>query len=161
MAYPRESSRLKANHLLASKCSNLDIVWRHAEGPARTDRIRRQQLPVPIRWPSTGRMPQSLKLFGTTLLIFFTQAGAIYTSGFSLCGNGSLALGGSAVFYQCLSGDFYNLYDRHWAAQCSPIYIEAIGQGSTPAVSQSSEGQVCPKKKRKSWKGNMDTDTVF
>ena len=51
------------------------------------------------------------------------QAGAIYTSGFSVCGNGSLALGGSNIFYQCLSGNFYNLYDRHWAAQCSPITL--------------------------------------
>jgi hypothetical protein len=54
------------------------------------------------------------------------QAGAIYTAGFSLCANGSLALGGSNVFWQCLSGSFYNLYDRHWAAQCSPITIETL-----------------------------------
>uniref|UniRef100_A0A0D6QVZ1 Cell wall mannoprotein PIR1-like C-terminal domain-containing protein n=1 Tax=Araucaria cunninghamii TaxID=56994 RepID=A0A0D6QVZ1_ARACU len=54
------------------------------------------------------------------------QAGAIYTAGFSVCGNGSLALGGSAVFYQCLSGDFYNLYDRDWAAQCVPITINSV-----------------------------------
>lgn len=54
------------------------------------------------------------------------QAGAIYTGGFSVCGNGSLALGGSEVFYQCLSGDFYNLYDRWWAEQCEPISISAV-----------------------------------
>ena len=54
------------------------------------------------------------------------QAGAIYTSGFSVCSNGSLALGGSDVFYQCLSGSFYNLYDRDWAAQCSPVTIETL-----------------------------------
>lgn len=54
------------------------------------------------------------------------QSGALYTSGFSLCANGSLALGGSNVFYQCLSGNFYNLYDRYWAAQCSPVTIEAL-----------------------------------
>ncbi|KAL9026106.1 MAG: hypothetical protein Q9196_005181 [Gyalolechia fulgens] len=54
------------------------------------------------------------------------QAGAIYTSGFTACGNGTLALGGSNVFYQCLSGDFYNLYDRSWAAQCSPITINLL-----------------------------------
>ncbi|KAG6021195.1 hypothetical protein E4U19_005887 [Claviceps sp. Clav32 group G5] len=53
------------------------------------------------------------------------QAGSIYTAGFSTCNNGSLALGGSTVFYRCLSGDFYNLYDRHWAAQCEPIEIVA------------------------------------
>ena len=54
------------------------------------------------------------------------QAGAIYTSGWSVCGNGSLALGGSNVFYQCRSGNFYNLYDRYWAPQCSPITIESL-----------------------------------
>ncbi|KAF7507787.1 hypothetical protein GJ744_010088 [Endocarpon pusillum] len=54
------------------------------------------------------------------------QAGAIYTSGFSVCSNGSLALGGSNIFYQCRSGDFYNLYDRYWAAQCSPVTIETL-----------------------------------
>jgi hypothetical protein len=77
------------------------------------------------------------------------QAGAIYTGGFSACGNGSLAIGGSAVFYQCLSGDFYNLYDRSWAEQCSPVEIVILpcsGSSSTapqnPAASQLSDGQV-------------------
>jgi hypothetical protein len=70
------------------------------------------------------------------------QAGAIYTSGFSLCGNGSLALGGSALWYQCLSGGFYNLYDRSWAPQCSPIYIDAIGGASSAAATQATDGQV-------------------
>ena len=54
------------------------------------------------------------------------QSGAIYTAGWSLCSNGSLALGGSTVFYQCLSGDFYNLYDRYWAAQCEPIELVMV-----------------------------------
>lgn len=54
------------------------------------------------------------------------QAGAIYTAGWTVCGNGSLALGGSNIFWQCLSGNFYNLYDRYWAAQCSPITIETL-----------------------------------
>lgn len=53
------------------------------------------------------------------------QAGSIYTAGFSTCNNGSLALGPSTVFWQCLSGDFYNLYDRHWAKQCEPVEIVA------------------------------------
>lgn len=52
------------------------------------------------------------------------QAGAIYTAGFSVCGNGTLSLGSSSIFYQCLSGSFYNLYDRSWAPQCSPVYIQ-------------------------------------
>ncbi|KAL8706003.1 MAG: hypothetical protein Q9201_000887 [Fulgogasparrea decipioides] len=54
------------------------------------------------------------------------QAGAIYTSGFSFCANGTLALGGSNVFYQCQSGGFYNLYDRSWAPQCSPVTINLL-----------------------------------
>ena len=56
------------------------------------------------------------------------QAGAIYTAGWSLCSNGSLALGGSTTFYQCLSGNFYNLYYRNVlnAGQCTPIQIEAV-----------------------------------
>ncbi|TID26865.1 hypothetical protein E6O75_ATG01358 [Venturia nashicola] len=69
------------------------------------------------------------------------QAGAIFTAGFSLCANGSLALGGSAIWYQCLSGGFYNLYDRSWAPQCSPIYIVAIGYSSSAAVTQATDGQ--------------------
>ena len=60
------------------------------------------------------------------------QAGAIYTSGFTVCANGTLALGDSNVFYQCLSGDFYNLYDRPWAAQCSPVTISTIELVSCP-----------------------------
>ena len=60
------------------------------------------------------------------------QAGALYTSGFSVCGNGSLALGGSAVFYQCLSGTFFNLYDRYWAPQCNPVLISTLELQACP-----------------------------
>lgn len=67
------------------------------------------------------------------------QAGAIYTAGFSSCGNGSLALGGSAVWYQCESGDFYNLYDRNWAPQCSPVEIIILPCGG---AGEASDGQV-------------------
>lgn len=74
------------------------------------------------------------------------QAGAIYTAGFSACGNGSLALGGSAVFYECLSGSFYNLYNENWAAQCSPVLIDILpcstaATATTAGISQSSDGQ--------------------
>lgn len=67
------------------------------------------------------------------------QAGAIYTGGFSTCNNGSIALGSSTVFYQCLSGDFYNLYDKDWAEQCEPVELIATscgaenGDGEMPA----------------------------
>lgn len=52
------------------------------------------------------------------------QAGAIYTSGFTVCKNGTLSLGDSSIWWQCRSGGFYNLYDRNWAPQCNAIYIQ-------------------------------------
>jgi len=70
------------------------------------------------------------------------QANAISTGGYSLCSNNSLALGSSAIFYQCWSGSFYNIYDRHWAAQCSPIYLVAINESDdAPPASQIGDGQ--------------------
>ncbi|KAK1998903.1 hypothetical protein LX36DRAFT_656055 [Colletotrichum falcatum] len=57
------------------------------------------------------------------------QAGVIYTSGWSVCTNGSLALGGSTTFFRCLSGNFWNLYDRNWAEQCSPIHLSILPCG--------------------------------
>ncbi|EMC95029.1 hypothetical protein BAUCODRAFT_72654, partial [Baudoinia panamericana UAMH 10762] len=80
------------------------------------------------------------------------QTGAIYTAGWSTCSNGSLAIGSSAIFYQCLSGTFYNLYWYPSASQaggqCTPIYIDILPiQASTAAssarpVSQISDGQI-------------------
>jgi hypothetical protein len=76
------------------------------------------------------------------------QAGAIYTSGFSVCGNSSIALGPSTVFYQCRSGSFYNLYNENWAPQCESVALDVIPcevAGSTPTAapvaSQSVDGQ--------------------
>ncbi|ETI28022.1 hypothetical protein G647_00471 [Cladophialophora carrionii CBS 160.54] len=75
------------------------------------------------------------------------QAGAIYTSGFSVCSNYSLALGGSAIWYQCLSGNFYNLYDRNWAPHCVPIYLYALTSSApatttaVPTIGQQTDGQ--------------------
>lgn len=70
------------------------------------------------------------------------QAGAIYTAGWSVCANDSLALGDESVFYQCLSGTFYNLYDESTGAQCSEVYIDVIGSGSSGVASVTSDGQV-------------------
>jgi hypothetical protein len=73
------------------------------------------------------------------------QTGAIYTSGFSVCSNGTLAIGSSAIFYQCLSGDFYNLYDESTGNQCSPIYINILkagGVASSGAATQIGDGQL-------------------
>lgn len=53
------------------------------------------------------------------------QAGAIYTSGWSIV-DGKLALGTSTTFYQCLSGDFYNLYDEKVAEQCTAVELDVV-----------------------------------
>ena len=54
------------------------------------------------------------------------QAGAIYAAGWEITPDGNLALGNNDIFYQCLSGDFYNLYDEKIAKQCSPIHLEVV-----------------------------------
>ncbi|KAA8910603.1 hypothetical protein FN846DRAFT_904854 [Sphaerosporella brunnea] len=51
------------------------------------------------------------------------QAGAVFTGGWSVCDDNFLALGASKVFYKCLSGTFYNLYDQSIAAQCLPTHL--------------------------------------
>jgi hypothetical protein len=66
------------------------------------------------------------------------QENAISTSGFSVCSNGSLAHGGSAVWHQCYSGGFYNIYDEAIGDQCNSIYLVASGSGP---VTQSPDGQ--------------------
>jgi len=74
------------------------------------------------------------------------QTGSIYTGGWSVCNNGSLAIGGNALFYQCLSGTFYNLYDQSQGGQCQPVLIDIIpctvGSGSgASGAAQASDGQ--------------------
>ena len=54
------------------------------------------------------------------------QAGAIYAAGWSLTPEGNLAIGSNDIFYQCLSGNFYNLYDEHIGSQCYPVHLSAI-----------------------------------
>ncbi|KAF2797362.1 hypothetical protein K505DRAFT_235702 [Melanomma pulvis-pyrius CBS 109.77] len=51
------------------------------------------------------------------------QAGAIWTGGWSVCKNNSLAIGPNTTFWHCLSGGFANLYSVNLGAQCSPINI--------------------------------------
>lgn len=59
------------------------------------------------------------------------QAGAIYTAGFSVCENGSLALGSDVTWYSCLSGTFFNLYLDSIGGQCVESYIVTypVGDG--------------------------------
>ncbi|CCE78095.1 Piso0_000708 [Millerozyma farinosa CBS 7064] len=54
------------------------------------------------------------------------QAGSIYAAGWSITKEGNLALGNQSVFYQCKSGDFYNLYDENVAQQCSGVELSVI-----------------------------------
>ena len=57
------------------------------------------------------------------------QDNAKITEGWAACPNGTLVLGSDAVFKQCLSGNFYNLYDENGAGQCNEIYIQIINGG--------------------------------
>jgi hypothetical protein len=54
------------------------------------------------------------------------QHGALITAGYSVCEDGSIAQGAQTVFYRCKSGNFYNIYDHMWAAQCEPVWMKAI-----------------------------------
>lgn len=64
-----------------------------------------------------------------------SQAGAIRTSAFTDCADGSLAVGGFKIFYEVLNGDFYNLYDRSWTTPCSLIFPNTIGLMACPSAS--------------------------
>jgi len=67
------------------------------------------------------------------------QAGAIYTAGWSVLTNGSLALGPSSVFWQCKSGNpnggdagaFYNLYFDKAFDICTPAAINILPCGGS------------------------------
>ena len=65
------------------------------------------------------------------------QAGSIYTGGWSICANDSLALGGSTIFYKCASGNFYNLYDISIGDQCIPCYIVIAPVAQAPPTTTS------------------------
>lgn len=53
------------------------------------------------------------------------QSGAIYANGWSIA-DGHLVLGDDYIFWQCLSGTFYNLYDESIADQCVPVVLNVI-----------------------------------
>ncbi|KAF1948687.1 hypothetical protein CC80DRAFT_556114 [Byssothecium circinans] len=66
------------------------------------------------------------------------QAGAIYTGGFSVCKNSSLAIGSTTRWWKCGSGEFYNLYDRSIGGQCDEIRIVVTYKGQSSSSSSSS-----------------------
>ncbi|GME72266.1 unnamed protein product [Ambrosiozyma monospora] len=54
------------------------------------------------------------------------QAGAIYAAGWSITDDGLLAIGNTTIFYQCLSGNFYNLYDETLGIHCQPVHLDIV-----------------------------------
>ncbi len=54
------------------------------------------------------------------------QAGAIYAAGWSVTPDGNLAIGDNDVFWQCLSGDFYNIYDENIGSLCYRAHLKII-----------------------------------
>ncbi|KAF2731145.1 hypothetical protein EJ04DRAFT_16595 [Polyplosphaeria fusca] len=72
------------------------------------------------------------------------QAGSIYTGGWSVCKNGSLALGSSTRFWRCTSGGFQNLYDENVADQCQEAVIIASMVDQPTSSSSSSTARSTP-----------------
>jgi hypothetical protein len=64
------------------------------------------------------------------------QSGSKAADGFSVCEDGTLALGESTVFWACKSGPFSNIYADQIAPQCEQIHLAAIpcgdGAGDVP-----------------------------
>lgn len=54
------------------------------------------------------------------------QYGTLYAGGWSITDKGQLSLGNSTKFYQCASGDFYNLYDQPVGLQCNPVTLDVV-----------------------------------
>lgn len=54
------------------------------------------------------------------------QHGTIFANGWSVSKDGRLAIGNTTTFYQCASGNFFNLYDKKIAFQCSPVNLEVV-----------------------------------
>ncbi|KAG5367962.1 Cell wall mannoprotein CIS3 [Yarrowia sp. C11] len=55
------------------------------------------------------------------------QAGAFYAAGWSISSDGNLAIGDNQVFWQCLSGAFYNIYDRKdEREQCTAVHLAIV-----------------------------------
>lgn len=54
------------------------------------------------------------------------QYGTIYASGWLISRGGRLTLGNSTVFWQCSSGDFYNLYDTQITLECGPVSLDVV-----------------------------------
>jgi len=77
------------------------------------------------------------------------QAGALVTSGYSICGNNTLATNGQAVWYQCSDLTRTSIYGPNLTpigASCYQVYYEVIPCSGSPSsasqsVSVSADGQ--------------------
>lgn len=54
------------------------------------------------------------------------QAGALYAAGWGVTKENYLAIGDNDVFYECLSGNFFNLYDSSIGGQCNPVHLKVV-----------------------------------
>jgi hypothetical protein len=132
---------ISPKNITASGKRDLSILERQAEGTCTS---------TPVITLSDGILTDEEGRTGEIVANYqfqfdkLTQSGAKFTSGFSICENGTLAVGGSAVFYACLSGTFDNLYSESQGAQCFPVYIDIFpcvgpsGTASVPPVTASS-----------------------
>jgi len=67
------------------------------------------------------------------------QPGAIITAGYSVCSNGTLALGGSAIWWECNGGSRSAFYDVSQGPQCYMIYFNVV-----PASTSSGTTAIIP-----------------
>lgn len=51
---------------------------------------------------------------------------ALFQTGFCINQNTTLSIGGSAIFYSCISGTFSNLYNADIGSVCSQVYLDAV-----------------------------------
>ena len=65
------------------------------------------------------------------------QPGRIYDSGFCVNGNKTLSIGGSAIFYYCISGNLSNLYTNDIGSVCSEVFLDITDCGTVVGSSVS------------------------
>jgi hypothetical protein len=125
---------ISPKNITASGKRDLSILERQAEGACTSTPVI--TLSDGILTDDQGRTGE---IVNNTQFQFdkLVQNNAEFTSGFSICENGTLAIAGTTIFYACLSGTFDNLYYQSQGAQCFPVYIDIIpcvGPSGTPSV---------------------------
>lgn len=104
----RAEARSDENDSPWQSCKGSEILTLHLSDSVLYDSLNRVGSIVPNRqFQFDGPPPQS---------------NAIYAAGWSIY-KGLLTLGNQTKFYQCQSGDFFNLYDESIASYCEPIQL--------------------------------------